>query len=105
MKVMPSIREIAKEVRISFRDIGVILNKVGGKKTQGSKEVIKQQDNNNDANKNQQQQQQQQQQQHLSLSTPQAYKPFSNRKTLLEVAIELDLSESEATISIRSIES
>ena len=67
MKVKPPIREIAKEVRISFRDIGAILNKVVGKKTQGSKEVIKQQDNNN-TNKNQQQQ-------HLSLSTtPQAYK-------------------------------
>jgi hypothetical protein len=48
------------------------LNKVVGKKTQGSKEMIKQQDNNNDdTNKNQQQQQQQ----HLFLSTtPQAYK-------------------------------
>ena len=61
MKVKPTIREIAKEVRISFRDIGAILNKVVGKKTQGSKEVIKQQDNNNDTNKKQQQ--------HLSLST------------------------------------
>jgi len=70
MKVKPPIREIANEVRISFRDIGAILNKVVGKKTQGSKEVIKQQDNNNDTSKNQQQ--------HLSLSSPQAYKLFSN---------------------------
>jgi hypothetical protein len=77
------------------------LNKVVGKKTQGSKEVIKQQDNNNDdTNKNQQQQQQR-----LSLSTtpPSLQTLFSNRKTLLEVAIELDLRESEATISIKSI--
>ena len=68
MKVKPPIREIAKEARMSFRDIGAILIKVVGKKTQGSKEVIKQQDNNNnDTNKNQQQQ-------HPSLSAPQAYK-------------------------------
>jgi hypothetical protein len=82
-----TIREIAKEVRMSFRDIGAILNKAVGEKTEGSKEVIKQQDNN-DIDKNQQQ--------HLSLST-QAYKHFSNGKTPLDVAIELDLRESEAT--------
>ena len=35
-----TIREIAKEVRMSFRDIGVILNKAIEEKTQG----IKQQD-------------------------------------------------------------
>jgi len=82
-----TIREIAKEVRMSFRDIGAILNKAVGEKTEGSKEVIKQQDNN-DIDKNQQQ--------HPSLST-QAYKHFSNGKTPLDVAIELDLRESEAT--------
>src|SRR5215216_247413 len=82
-----TIREIAKEVRMSFRDIGAILNKAVGEKTEGSKEVIKQQDNN-DIDKNQQQ--------YLSLST-QAYKHFSNGKTPLEVAIELDLRESEVT--------
>src|SRR5215216_7234969 len=85
-----TIREIAKEARMSFRDIGVILNKVMEEKTEGSKEGIKQQDNNNsEENK-------QQEQQHLSLSA-QAYKLFSDRKTPLEVAIALNLGESEAT--------
>jgi hypothetical protein len=72
---------------MSFRDIGAILNKAVGEKTEGSKEMIKQQDNN-DIDKNQQQ--------HPSLST-QAYKHFSNGKTPLEVAIALNLGESEAT--------
>src|SRR5215204_3388321 len=84
-------REISKVARISPRDIGVILNKVSEGKTKGE-EGIKQQDNNS-AEKNQNQEQQQQQ---LSLSA-QAYKLFSDRKTPLEVAIELNLGESEAT--------
>jgi len=80
-------REISKEVRISPRDIGTILNKaVEEKKTEG----IKQQDNNDAEEKNQPEQQQ------LSLSA-QAYKLFSDRKTPLEVAIALNLRESEAT--------
>jgi hypothetical protein len=70
-----TIREIAKEVRMSFRDIGAILNKAVEEKTEGSKE---------------------QEQQQLSLSA-QAYKLFSDRKTPLEVAIALNLRESEAT--------
>ena len=70
-----TIREIAKEARMSFRDIGAILNKAVGEKTEGSKE---------------------QELQQLSLSS-QAYKLFSNRKTPLEVAIALNLRESEAT--------
>ncbi len=80
-----TIREIAKEVRMSFRDIGAILNKaVEEKKTEGSKEEgIKQQDNAEEIRE-------QEEQQHLSLST-QAYKLFSDRKTPLEVAIELNL--------------
>jgi hypothetical protein len=78
-------REISKQMRISPRDIGVILNKViEQKKNEGSKE---QQD---DAEKNQEEEQ------HPSLSS-QAYKLFSERKTPLEVAIELNLGESEAT--------
>jgi cytidylate kinase len=59
-----TIREIAKEVRMSFRDIGVILNKVIEEK---DKELKEEQDNI-DSEKNQEQQ--------LSLST-QAYKLFS----------------------------
>ena len=62
------------------------MNKVIKEKSEG----IKQQDNNNDGNENKEQQQ------HLSLAT-QAYKLFSDRKTLLEVAIALSLTESEAT--------
>src|SRR5919112_5174644 len=79
-----TIRGIAKEARMSFRDIGVILNKTLEEKTEG----IKQQD---DAEKNRQEEEQQ-----LSLSA-QAYKLFSDRKTPLEVAIALNLKESEAT--------
>jgi hypothetical protein len=82
-------RQISKEARISPRDIGVILNKeVEKKKTEGLKE------DNNGADKNQGQEEEQQQ--HLSLST-QAYKLFSEGKTPLEVAIALNLRESEAT--------
>jgi SHS2 domain-containing protein len=81
-----TIREIAKEARMSFRDIGVILNKVVEEK---KTEEIKQQDNV-DSKKNQNQEQQ------LSLSA-RAYKLFSDRKTPLEAAIELNLRESEAT--------
>src|SRR5215211_6332643 len=79
-----TIREIAKEVRMSFRDIGVILNKVIEEK---DKELKEEQDNI-DSEKNQEQQ--------LSLST-QAYKLFSEGKTPLQVAIALNLGESEAT--------
>jgi transposase len=82
-----TIREIAKEARMSFRDIGAILNKILEEKI----EVSKQQDNNH-AEENKQQEQQP----HLSQSA-QAYKLFSDRKTPLEVAIALNLKESEAT--------
>jgi transposase len=83
-----TIREIAKEARMSFRDIGDILNKAVKEKTEG----IKQQNDNNDAEESKEQEQQQR----LSLSA-QAYKLFSDRKTPLEVAIALNLRESEAT--------
>jgi hypothetical protein len=70
---------------MSFRDIGVILNKAAEeKRTEG----IKQQDNTEE-NRGQEQQ-------HLSLAS-QAYKLFSDRKTPLEIAIALNLRESEAT--------
>jgi transposase len=77
-----TIREIAKEARMSFRDIGAILNKVVEEKTEGSKE--------------QENAEKYQEQKGLSLSA-QAYKLFSDRKTPLEVAIALNLGESEAT--------
>jgi hypothetical protein len=72
-----TIREIAKEARMSFRDIGVILNKAVEEKEEGLKE-------------------QHEEIQQLSVSS-QAYKLFSEGKTPLEVAIALNLRESEAT--------
>src|SRR5215208_5775022 len=72
-----TIREIAKEVKMSFRDIGVILNKAVEEKAEELKE-------------------QHEEIQQLSVSS-QAYKLFSERKTPLEVAIALNLRESEAT--------
>src|SRR5829696_1975238 len=80
-------REKSKEARISPRDIGIILNKVIEEKAERSKE---EQDNINSKNHNQENEQR------LSLSA-QAYKLFSDRKTPLEVAIALNLRESEAT--------
>jgi hypothetical protein len=70
---------------MSFRDIGVILNKAVEEKSEGSKEQ------QHDAEENGEKEEQ-----HLSLSA-QAYKLFSDRKTPLEVAIALNLRESEAT--------
>jgi transposase len=80
-----NIREIAQEARMSFRDIGSILNKA---------DEGREQDNNDIGNKKQQQEQEQQQQ--LSLST-QAYKLFSEGKSLIQVAVALNLKESEIT--------
>jgi hypothetical protein len=82
-------REISKQARISPRDIGIILNKIIEQK-EGEEGVKQQDDNNAEENK------QQEQQSHLSQSA-QAYKLFSDRKTPLEVAIALNLRESEAT--------
>jgi transcriptional regulator len=80
-----NIREIAKEARISFRDIGIILNKADERREQN---------NNNIGNKKQQQEQEQQEQ--LSLST-QAYKLFSEGKSPIQVAVALNQKESEIT--------
>src|SRR5919107_4324506 len=79
-------REIAKQARISFRDIGIILKQISQNKTD-----VKAEHGNNGAEKNQQQEEHQ-----LSLPT-QAYKLFSEGKSPLEVAVELNLRESEAT--------
>jgi hypothetical protein len=76
--------EISKEARISPRNIRVILNKVVEEK---KTERLKEQDS---SEKNRQEEQQ------LSLAA-QAYKLFSDRKTPLEVAIALNLGESEAS--------
>jgi len=82
---------------MSYRDIGVILNKAIEEKSEGIKQ---QDDDNNDAGENKEEQEQQ----HLSLSAK-AYKLFSERKIPLEVAIALNLRELEATISTKNIES
>jgi hypothetical protein len=83
-----NIREIAQEARMSFRDIGSILNKADEGRVKN---------NNNDiGNKKQQQEQVQQHQQQLSLST-QAYKLFSEGKSPIQVAVALNVRESEIT--------
>src|SRR5215207_2723638 len=65
-------REIAKEVRICPRDIGIILKKASGEKEE-----------------------KQDRKQSLLSPSSQAYKLFSEGKTPIEVAIALDLNESE----------
>jgi hypothetical protein len=81
-----TIRDIAKEVRISFRDIGAVLKKEEEKERQK-----KQLDNNDtttpDSYKNQR---------GLS-SSVQAYELFSQGITPVQVAIELNLRESQVT--------
>jgi transposase len=66
-----TIREISKEVRMSFRDIGAILKKASGEKEE-------------------------KQEKEQSLSS-QAYRLFSEGKAPLEVAIALDLTQSQTT--------
>ena len=68
-----TIRDIAKEVRMSFRDIGAILKKVSG-------EMEEKQDNKEP----------------LSLSNK-SYRLFSKGKTPIQVTITLNLSETETT--------
>ena len=70
-----TIRDIAKEARMSFRDIGAVLNK---------------------ADEAQQRKGQEQDNQQLSLFT-QAYKLFSDGKNPMEVAVALNTRESEVT--------
>jgi hypothetical protein len=81
-----SIREIAQEARMSFRDIGSILNKADEAQRKEQQQDIYE----NVSDKNHQQEQQ------LSLST-QAYKLFSEGKTPIEVAVALNAKESEIT--------
>ena len=68
-----TIREISKEARMSFRDIGAILKKAYGEIEE--KPDVKE----------------------SSSPSAQAYCFFSKGKTSIEVAIELDLSEVETT--------
>jgi predicted transcriptional regulator len=77
-----TIREIAKEVRMSFRDIGAVLKKEEKEKERQNNATI-----TADCDSTQ-----------PDVSLPaQAYELFSQGKTPVEVAIELDLSESRVT--------
>jgi hypothetical protein len=69
-----TIRDIAREVRMSFRDIGLILKKASGEKEE-----------------------KQDKEQSLLSPSSQAYQLFSEGKAPIEVAIALDLGESETT--------
>jgi DNA-binding CsgD family transcriptional regulator/polyhydroxyalkanoate synthesis regulator phasin len=80
-----STREIAKELRMSLRDIGFIL-----KKGQVNHGIITIMDNGNNSNKNNNNKP-------ANEKDTQAYKLFSEGKTPVEVAIQLNLSEKEAT--------
>jgi hypothetical protein len=81
-----TIRDIAKEVRMSFRDIGSVLKKEE-KEKERQKKHLENNVNTTDSDSTQL---------GISLST-QAYKLFSQGKTPIEVAIELDLREAEVT--------
>src|SRR5215204_7800864 len=69
-----TIRDIAKELRMSFRDIGSILKKASGEKEEN-----------------------QEKEQSLLSPSAQAYRLFSKGKTPIDVAIALNLSEVETT--------
>ena len=78
-------REIAKELRMSLRDIGFILKK--GQVNHGIVTIMDDGNNSNNNNNNKP----------LNEKATQAYKLFSEGKTPVEVAIQLNLSEKEAT--------
>ena len=86
-----TIRDIAKEARISFRDIGAVLKKEEEKERE--KKRLENNTTTRDSNNNQR---------GMSLSV-QAYELFSQAKTPVEVAIELDLRESQVTKYYREI--
>ena len=87
---LKNVRQIAQEARISFRDIGAILKKkeaaVNGS---GNRIVVadNQEQQSNDSNNNKP----------SNEKATQTYKLFSEGKTPVEVAIQLNLSEKEAT--------
>jgi hypothetical protein len=89
-----TIRDIAKEARMSIMDIGSILNKA---------DEGREQNNNNNDIENKKQQQGQEQQQLLSLST-QAYKLFSEGKSPIQVAVALNVRVRDNQILQRILE-
>jgi DNA-binding CsgD family transcriptional regulator len=82
-------REIAKELRMSLRDIGFILKK--GQVNHGITATIDYGNNSNNNNSNSNNNKP------ASEKATQAYKLFSEGKTPVDVAIQLSLSEKEAT--------
>jgi hypothetical protein len=76
-----STRNIAKELRMSLRDISIIL------RNSHNHGIVISKDNGNDNNNNKS----------LNQKTTQAYKLFSEGKKLSDVAIELGLREKEAS--------
>ena len=78
-------REIAKELRMSLRDIGFILKK--GQVNHGIATIMDNGNGNNGSNDNKP----------ANEKATQAYKLFTERKKPVEVAIQLSLSEKEAT--------
>jgi DNA-binding CsgD family transcriptional regulator len=79
-------REIAKELRMSLRDIGFILKK--GQVNHGIAAVMDDGSNSSNSNNNNKP---------PNEKATQAYKLFSEGKKPVEVAIQLNLSEKEAT--------
>ena len=79
-------REIAKELRMSLRDIGFILKK--GQVNHGIVTIMDDDGNNNRSSNNNKP---------ANEKATQAYKLFSEGKAPVEVAIQLSLSEKEAT--------
>jgi hypothetical protein len=74
-----TIRDIAKELRISFRDIGAILKKASADENENGQTTNKME-------------------QHPALSvSAQSYKLFSEGKTPIEVAVSLNLTQPEVT--------
>jgi DNA-binding CsgD family transcriptional regulator len=82
-----STREIAKELRMSLRDIGFILKK--GQVNHGIAATIMNNGNNSNSNNNNNKL--------ANEKATSAYKLFSEGKTPVEAAIQLNLSEKEAT--------
>ena len=81
-----TIREIAKELRMSFRDIGAVLKKEE-KENERQKRQLENNINSSGSDNDQRD----------SSSSTQAYKLFSQAKTPVEVAIEIGLNEKQVT--------
>ncbi|HZI71474.1 MAG TPA: hypothetical protein VFD60_09970 [Nitrososphaeraceae archaeon] len=77
-----NVREISQEARMSFRDIGAILKKA--EEANNGNAIDDGKDNNNN-NKS------------TNVKATQAYKLFSEGKKLVDVSIQLDIRENEAT--------